>query len=185
MKHVHELKRSHGSAARFIQCERVRWGDGSDSDAATTTTTTITPSGRPPFTDPTDYRILFNDWPYAVAADIAHLVVWTKFPLDDDGDSGDSDSSGVDMAPRTKALIDGFVARTFCSGDSDGEAGVGAGGGLARDQVAWFKNWHRLKSIHGLEHFHVMTQGAPREFLDRVTGGDQPMVEKEKKEEEG
>ena len=29
-------------------------------------------------------RILYNDWPYGLVDGIVHLVVWTKFDLEDD-----------------------------------------------------------------------------------------------------
>ena len=42
-------------------------------------------------------------------------------------------------------------------------------------KVAWFKNWKALKSVHSVEHFHVMLKGPDPSFLDEVTNGDIPM----------
>ena len=53
-----------------------------------------------------DYKILFNDWPYGVEKDIIHLVVWTKFELEDD-------PATDDLTPRARNEIDEFVGKTF------------------------------------------------------------------------
>ena len=42
-------------------------------------------------------------------------------------------------------------------------------------QVIWFKNWAKLKSVHALEHFHVMLFDPDPAFVDRITGGDIPL----------
>jgi hypothetical protein len=132
------LKRAYGSVLSFVQHERLHWS----SDA---------PSGNPPFTDPSDYKILFNDWPYGIDTDVVHLVVWTKFHLEDD-------PATDDLTPKARAEIEAFVDRTFW--------------------VICFKNWRSLKSVHALEHFHVMLYQAETEFLEKITNGDRPMSEK-------
>jgi hypothetical protein len=53
-------------------------------------------------------RILHNDWPYGLEEGIVHLVVWTKFALEDD-------LATDDLTPRARQEIDDFVKRTFCS----------------------------------------------------------------------
>ena len=93
----------------FVQHERLRWE-------------TVTPLGDPPFTNFHDYRILYNDWPYGVEADITHLVMWTKFPLEEDAETGG-------LTSRAREEVQAFVVRTFC-----GEKGV------SLEQVQWFKN---------------------------------------------
>ena len=55
-----------------------------------------------------DYKILYNDWPYGVETDIVHLVVWTKFELEDD-------PATDDLTSRARKEIDDFVGRTFRS----------------------------------------------------------------------
>lgn len=45
-------------------------------------------------------------------------------------------------------------------------------------QVIWFKNWAALKSVHALEHFHVMLYDPDASFIASVTDGDVPMCEK-------
>jgi hypothetical protein len=43
--------------------------------------------------------------------------------------------------------------------------------------VAWFKNWRSLKSVHAVEHFHVMLFDPNMEFVKQITGGHVPMCE--------
>lgn len=116
---MYELKKTHGSVMDFVQRNRLMW----DS---------ITPSGDVQFTNSADLKVLYNDWPYAVDPDIVHLVVWTKFLLEDDPATND-------LTDIARDRIEQFVIRTFC-----GENGV------PRDQLVWFKNWRSLKSIHAL-----------------------------------
>jgi len=141
-----KLKQQYGSVLTFVQQERLHWESTSPSEAAL-------------FTNPSDYRILFNDWPYGIDPDITHLVVWTKFLLDDDPITGF-------LTPEHHELIEKFVQETFCDKD-----------GINRKDVIWFKNWKSLKSVHALEHFHVMLYQAPAEFLQRVTQSDKPLSE--------
>lgn len=55
-----------------------------------------------------DIKILFNDWPYGLDEKIVHLVVWTKFDLEDD-------PATDDLTPGARKAIDAFVNATFCS----------------------------------------------------------------------
>ncbi|KAL1953942.1 hypothetical protein VTO42DRAFT_2020 [Malbranchea cinnamomea] len=61
--------------------------------------------------------------------------------------------------------IDDFVGRTFRSR-------------MPAGQVIWFKNWKSLKSVHAIEHFHVMLHKPDMEFVREITQGDVPLVEK-------
>jgi hypothetical protein len=159
---MHELKKRHGSVMAFVQKHRLRWSSAS-------------PSSNVPFRNPSDYKILYNDWPYGLDPEIIHLVVWTKFLLEDDPTTDD-------LTTRARQEIEGFVQGTFCNAD-----------GIPREQLMWFKNWRSLKSIHALgectklfandrasaqltpaEHFHVMLYKPSAEFVDRITQGDQP-----------
>ena len=149
MRFCYDLKKEYGSILTFIQHKRLFWK-------------TPTPSGDDPFTNPDDYKVLFNDWPYAIEPDISHIVVWTKFLIEDDPATGD-------LTEDSRRMLENFVNRTFCEDTA---------GAVPREHVIWFKNWASLKSVHALEHFYVMLFKAPKEFLAKVTGGDQPMSEK-------
>lgn len=59
-----------------------------------------------PFEKDTDIKILWNDWPYGIDPKIVHLVVWTKFELKDDLETGD-------LTDEARSEIDAFVEETF------------------------------------------------------------------------
>ena len=46
------------------------------------------------------------------------------------------------------------------------------------ENVIWFRNWGALKSVHAVEHFHVMLFDPPEGFVRQVTGGDVSLAEK-------
>lgn len=105
-----------------------------------------------------DYKILLNDWPYGIDLCVVHLVVWTKFALPSDGVTDH-------LLPESRAEIEDFVSRTF-------------GRVCGKENVIWFRNWGALKSVHAVEHFHVMLFDPPKEFVDEVTGGNVSLAEK-------
>ncbi|KAA8647370.1 hypothetical protein EYZ11_008545 [Aspergillus tanneri] len=135
----------YGSIMRFVVKERLGWGDGTTED--------LKPKGRP-FECDEDIKILYNDWPYGVEDGIVHLVVWTKFELEDD-------PATDDLTPRARREIDDYVTKTFKSR-------------IPPDQVVWFKNWKSLKSVMAVEHFHVMLYKPDAVFLDQITQGGEP-----------
>lgn len=90
-----DVKNEHGSVMNFVLAHRLGWA------------VPIVAHGLP-FTDPSDIKILYNDWPYGLESGIVHLVVWTKFELPDDPNTGE-------LAMETTGLIDKYVAATFCS----------------------------------------------------------------------
>ena len=55
-----------------------------------------------------DIKILYNDWPYGVDKSIVHLVVWTKFILEDDPET-------YNLTPKMRKDIDEYVNRMFGS----------------------------------------------------------------------
>ena len=88
-----KLRQDYGSVMKFILTQRLQW------------TVPITPRGRPfEFSD--DVRVLRNDWPYGIDKRIVHLVVWTKFALEDDPATGD-------LTDTARAEIDSYVRKTF------------------------------------------------------------------------
>ncbi|CBF75338.1 hypothetical protein AN3808.2 [Aspergillus nidulans FGSC A4] len=140
-----QIVAKYGSIMRFVVKERLGWGEGTAED--------LKPKGHP-FEYEEDMRILHNDWPYGLEEGIVHLVVWTKFALEDD-------LATDDLTPRARQEIDDFVKRTFCSR-------------MPPDQVVWFKNWRSLKSVHAVEHFHVILLNPDPAFVDEITGADVP-----------
>lgn len=58
------------------------------------------------------------------------------------------------MSPDTKVAVQRFVDKTF---------------GEVKKKV-WFKNWGALKSVHAVEHFHVLLYNPGEDFVRNVTG---------------
>ena len=106
----------------YIQQERLHWD-------------TITASSELPFSNPTDYKVLYNDWPYFVDERIKHLVVWTKFLIDED-------DTTERLTKEANDRVEEFIRKTFCEG-AQGET-------VDREQIVWFKNWKSLKSVRAL-----------------------------------
>ena len=89
-----------------------------------------------PFEKDSDLSIKRNDWPYGIDERISHLVVWTKFPLEEDP------TTGGDLSDRQRKQIDDYVEKTFrvqcgsdnvspfppCGGRYDGVDELGANG---------------------------------------------------------
>jgi hypothetical protein len=143
-----KLVKEYGSVMAFVMQERLKWND-------------LTPKGEP-FSDASDIKILYNDWPYGIDAKIKHLVVWTKFELQAAPVS--SSNPNGDLTPDARRQINDFVDRTFVDR-------------CGRDNVIWFKNWSSLKSIHAVEHFHVMLFDPDMEFVRAITNGDVPLAD--------
>lgn len=139
-----------------------------------------------------NYKILLNDWPYGFDSRIVHLVVWTKFPL-----PPDPTSEKGDISPQTSQMISKFVRETFGvemkkkkkKSQKEKKEGQRDAEGEEEENVVWFLNWASLKSIHAVEHFHVLLFEPDEEFVERVTRGDVALRDKVKmkkgREEEG
>ena len=49
---------------------------------------------------------MYNDWPYGLDEEIIHLVVWTKFDLEEDSATGD-------LTSKARKEINDYVNATF------------------------------------------------------------------------
>lgn len=141
---TYRLAQEYGSVTSFVLNQRLQW------------TPPIRPMGEP-FECPDDYKILYNDWPYGIDEKIVHLVVWTKFSLEDDPSTGH-------LAEKSRRQIERFVSETFLTH-------------IKPDQLIWFKNWAHLKSVNAVEHFHIMMYDPDPGFMRRVTNGDVPQCD--------
>lgn len=112
----------------------------------------FTPVSQVPFEDPSDYRVLVNDWPYGLAPGITHLVVWTRTAIATDTDKGD-------MTPESREWVAAFVKRYFV--DRLGPDGEG--------RVEWFKNWVVLQSVRAVEHIHVLVRDVDPKIIEEWT----------------
>lgn len=95
LQYTWKLKQEYGSVMDFILTQRLHWD------------MPITPKGKP-FESEQDIKILWNDWPYGLDKKIVHIVVWTKFDLEDD-------PATDDLTEKARAEIDAFVLKTFGS----------------------------------------------------------------------
>jgi hypothetical protein len=75
----------------------------------------VVAKGKRPFKCEEDVKILWNDWPYGIDERIVHLVVWTKFELVDDPETGD-------LTTEARREVDAFVHEVF--GKTCGEENV-------------------------------------------------------------
>jgi hypothetical protein len=139
MKWTSETKAEYGSMTQYLLTHRLpkTWG-----------MPPFVPKSATPFEDPSDYRVLLNDWPYGLSPSITHIVVWSRTIIPTDAETGD-------MTPSSRSIVEEFVKRYFA--DSLGPDGD--------RQVMWFKNWVALQSVRTLEHVHVMVQGVDKETL--------------------
>jgi hypothetical protein len=144
MKWTTEIKAEFGSMTQYILANRLpkSWGLPPFTAASNT-----------PFADPSDYRVLLNDWPYGLEPSITHMVVWSRTIIPVDSDNGD-------MTPESRKLVEDFVQRCFVDT-------LGPGG---QDKVLWFKNWVSLQSVRTLEHIHVLVRDVDDDTLERWTG---------------
>lgn len=77
----------------FVLSQRLHWPSP------------VVPKGQP-FEFDSDVKILWNDWPYGLEEKIVHLVVWTKFELQDDDKTGD-------LTDKARGQLEGYVWRVF------------------------------------------------------------------------
>ncbi|CAK7197444.1 hypothetical protein SEUCBS139899_000091 [Sporothrix eucalyptigena] len=150
MQWTAETKAEYGSITRFLIVHRLPKAWGSSPP--------YTPVSTVPFAEPSDYRVLVNDWPYGLTPDITHICVWTRTIIPTDPVTGD-------MTNSSRALVAAFVQRYFASSllQEDGDRGKG------EDRVLWFKNWVQLQSVRQLEHIHVLVRNVSPALLAKWT----------------
>lgn len=153
-----DIKTSYGSITNYICQRRLHWTSASSQDIAQ-----IKYNNPIPFEDASDYRVLRNDWPYGLTADIKHIVVWSKTPIATKPENGD-------VTDESRALIEAFVDRSFVRRLLREPAFAALGKEKIREQnILWFKNWTALQSVRSLEHFHVLVRGIPDEIITEWT----------------
>lgn len=163
-----DIKSSYGSITNYICQRRLKWWTPDLASPLTQKPETLTLPEIPyrnatPFADPSDYRVLRNDWPYGVTPDITHIVVWSKTPIATKPENGD-------VTDESRAIIESFVDRTFVqrlqkvAGFEHTDKDV-----IRKENVLWFKNWTALQSVRSLEHFHVLLRGVPNAIITEWT----------------
>ncbi|KAL9008032.1 MAG: hypothetical protein Q9173_006803 [Seirophora scorigena] len=96
-----QIRREYGNMSRFMRQERLQWYSPDDAEE------TAKPADPTPFGHPGHYRMLYNDWPYAVPPDVNHLVVWLKTPL--------ASAPDGKLLPAARAQVQRFVNASFVS----------------------------------------------------------------------
>jgi hypothetical protein len=89
-----QIKQEYGSVMQFVLSQKLSWQHPVVAEAA-------------PFKSPKDLQVKWNDWPYGIDEKIVHLVVWTKFDLEEDPVTGD-------LKDAVRKEIDDYVKKTFC-----------------------------------------------------------------------
>ncbi|EED19778.1 conserved hypothetical protein [Talaromyces stipitatus ATCC 10500] len=161
---TNDIKSTHGSITKYICLKRLQWWAPHPSLNLVETPIPEIPFKNPtPFADPSDYKVLRNDWPYGVTPDITHIVVWSKTPIATKPENGD-------VTDESRALIEGFVDRTFVQRLEKDPVFEGVHKDVIRNNhVLWFKNWTALQSVRSLEHFHVLVRGVPDAVITEWT----------------
>ncbi|KAH8910035.1 hypothetical protein BR93DRAFT_925061, partial [Coniochaeta sp. PMI_546] len=92
-----ETKAEYGSMTNYLLAHRLpkAWGRPP-----------FQPASSVPFDDPSDYRVLLNDWPYGFGPGITHIVVWSRTAIATDPETGD-------MTPESRKIVGDFVKRFF------------------------------------------------------------------------
>ncbi|KAF2463399.1 uncharacterized protein BDR25DRAFT_307833 [Lindgomyces ingoldianus] len=137
------VKAEYGSATQYLLQQRLFW-----TPLSATGPLRFELKNEVPFADEADFRILKNDWSYAVTPGISHIVVWLKQPLSVDGEGA--------LTIEGRKQVDDFVRARFR---------VPAGEEKEGEKVQWFKNTTNLQSVRSLEHLHVLVRDVPEEIL--------------------
>ncbi|KAM7188680.1 N-acetylglucosamine-induced protein 1 [Naviculisporaceae sp. PSN 640] len=143
IKWTAQTKADYGSTTEYLLAHRLpkTWGRPP-----------FTPVSDVPFAEPSDYRVLMNDWPYGFVPGITHIVVWSRTPIPTDPEIGD-------MTAESRQTVADFVRQYFVDA-------IGPGG---EDKVLWFKNWTALQSVRALDHIHVLVRDVEPSLLQEWT----------------
>ncbi|GMF05036.1 unnamed protein product [Ambrosiozyma monospora] len=105
-----------------------------------------------PFANKNDIIVNPNPFPYYLTDNITHLCVWIKAPM-----LSDPKSELGDISERDKYLIEEYIHETFVKWL-----------GVAREDIAWFKNWAALQSVKSIPHVHVIVKDLSKEQYEKV-----------------
>ena len=109
----YKVIQQYGSIMNFIQTVKLKWPSPIVAKGAA-------------FEFDEDVCVQYNDWPYGIDPEVVHLVVWTKFSLEEAGVEGD-------LSDAERKRIDNYVEETFRKEKSLGAANVSvmSKGGIA------------------------------------------------------
>ncbi|KAJ8124874.1 hypothetical protein O1611_g8766 [Lasiodiplodia mahajangana] len=112
----------------------------------------FSPASTIPFQDPSDYRVLLNDWPHGFPSNVKQMVIWTRALIPTESDDGD-------MTPAARAVVESFVQRYFRDRLVGGTP----------DQLVWFRNWGATRSVPSIDHIHVLVRDVDPSIIEEWT----------------
>lgn len=139
------VKAKYGTITEYVMTQRLFWVPLNTEGVIKFPTTADAP-----FEHPDDYKIIRNDWTYAVTPGISHIVVWSKQRLPVDNEGG--------LTAEGRQIVVDFVNREFRSKVGEEKEG---------EKVQWFKNTTNLQSVRALEHVHVLVRDVPEDVLNQ------------------
>ncbi|KAF2665376.1 hypothetical protein BT63DRAFT_416940 [Microthyrium microscopicum] len=98
------------------------------------------------FSHQEDFKFTYNNYPYAWEDGVVHLVVWCKFALPDDPETG-----------RIAGYVSGAIEKLLAIKCAN-----------HKDELLWWRNPPHLKSVPELEHFHILLRNPSAEFLTEL-----------------
>ena len=139
------VKAKYGTITEYLLTQRLFWEPLSSEGRLR-----FPLKNNAPFADSEDYKIIKNDWTYAVTPGISHIVVWSKKPLPVDHEGA--------LTAEGWSIVTNFVRREFRK--KVGEETEG-------EKVQWFKNTTNLQSVRSLEHIHVLVRDVDDALLQQ------------------
>ncbi|KAF2665377.1 hypothetical protein BT63DRAFT_377461 [Microthyrium microscopicum] len=107
----------------------------------------LRPSAATPFGSLDDYQITLNGYPYGWDDGIYHVVVWCKFPLPDG-------EGTLHVNKDSRDRIDRWVRVQWPT--------------QASEDIMWWRNPVKFKSVPELEHFHVLLRCPDPYIIDEL-----------------
>ncbi|KAK2836900.1 hypothetical protein FQN49_006614 [Arthroderma sp. PD_2] len=171
---VRETKKKNDSVIDFLLRERLLWEKrdkpvecgGDSKNIQLSTGLSFEYQNETPFAHAADYKILRNDWPYGLALNIVHLVVWlkTRIAVEEDGQGGPTEES--------RKLIEDFVFRTFTQEIMERHRQVNGTcpENIQEEKVMWFKNKKKWQTVASIEHIHVILRDVDEDLVIGWTG---------------
>jgi len=147
-----KIAEHYGNITGFLVKDRLQWTPKPNADP--TAGPTFEYRNENFFVDPSDFKILLNDWPYGMDPGIWHIVIWTKTPIPVDPEIGD-------LTDQSRAVINEYVNRVFRQRINEEKPG---------DKVLWFKNWIALQSVRGIDHVHILVRDVEDDVIKEWIG---------------
>lgn len=154
MAHKELLRVMDSTIFKYLLTNSLGWAAEKQVNGIMDADIKIASSGDEIFSNPTDLKIIYNDFPYYFEENVAHLCIWSKQPI-----PSDPKSSVGDLSVETRATIEQYIYQTFVEY-----------AGIPRENLLWFRNWDSLQSVREISHVHVIIRYISNEQLDLLLG---------------